>query len=415
MKQIPRDKNPDSTLALAFDGYEFISKRCDRQNSDIFQTNLLFQKTICMRGEKSARLFYDTDRFKRQGAVPAYIQTTLFGSDGVQGLDGKAHYHRKKLFMFLMKPENFQDLIDLASEQWRDYAQKWEQQDNIVLFYEVQELLCKAVCNWLEISIQGSELRLRTNDFAAMIDGAGSVGLRHLKARQARNRTEEWAKKLIDQVRRRYIKGSKENIIYRLANYSDEEGDRLDLHTAAVELINILRPTVAVARYIIFSALALYRYPQFNAYSGPDDKESLTFFVQEVRRYYPFFPFVAALVRKDFNWKGYHFPEGTSVLLDLYGTNHDPKLWEKPDVFNPDRFRNRDDDPYSFIPQGGGNHDINHRCPGEWITIALMKNAIQFLNNEITYDVPDQNLNIPLSRIPAIPESRFIIKNVRIR
>lgn len=411
MKQIPRDSNYDSTLGLAFDGYEFISKRCIRNNSDIFQTRLLFKNTVCMQGKEAARLFYDTERFKRQGGVPSNIQSTLFGSGGVQGLDGKAHYHRKKLFIELMKPESFQRLTIHVSEEWRKYAKKWEKQDQIILFNEVQQLLCKAVCSWMEIFIQGEELRLRTDDFAAMIDGAGSAGFRHIRGRLARKRTEEWAKKLIDQVRRQYIRGSEDNILYRLANYTNLDGDRLHLHTAAVELINILRPTVAVARYIIYSALALHKYP----YWRPDGEEALTFFVQEVRRYYPFFPFVAALVRKDFTWNEYHFPEGTRVLLDLYGTNHDPKCWDKPEAFNPERFKNRGDDTYSLIPQGGGSHQMNHRCPGEWITIALMKNAISFLNDEITYDVPGQNLVIRLSRIPAIPKSRFMISNVRIR
>jgi hypothetical protein len=51
-------------------------------------------------------------------------------------------------------------------------------------------------------------------------------------------------------------------------------------------------------------------------------------FVQEVRRFYPFFPFVAAVVKKDFTWKGFEFKEGTLTFLDLYGTNHDPEVWE---------------------------------------------------------------------------------------
>src|SRR3712207_8802226 len=52
-------------------------------------------------------------------------------------------------------------------------------------------------------------------------------------------------------------------------------------------------------------------------------------FVQEVRRYYPFFPFIVALAREDFDWKGYHFEKGTLTVLDLYGTNHDARLWEE--------------------------------------------------------------------------------------
>ena len=134
--------------------------------------------------------------------------------------------------------------------------------------------------------------------------------------------------------------------------------------------------------------------------------------MQEVRRLYPFFPFAAAKVKKEFEWNGYLFPEGRKVLLDLYGTNHDERIWNEPDKFYPERFIDWSGDPFTFIPQGGGDHYQNHRCAGEWITIEIMKSAVNFLVREIKYDVPVQDLSIKLSQMPAIPKSRFVINNV---
>lgn len=79
MTKIPRDTSFDSTLALVNDGYKFIDNRCKRLQSDIFQTRLLFQKTICMKGEQAAKTFYDTELFKREGVTPNLIKATLFG------------------------------------------------------------------------------------------------------------------------------------------------------------------------------------------------------------------------------------------------------------------------------------------------------------------------------------------------
>src|SRR5690606_8806230 len=95
-------------------------------------------------------------------------------------------------------------------------------------------------------------------------------------------------------------------------------------------------------------------------------------FVQEVRRFYPFFPAAAAVVKQDFVWQGYTFPEGRRVMLDLYGTNHDPRAWESPETFSPERFSAWPDSPFTLIPQGGGDHFSGHRCAGEWMTIELM-------------------------------------------
>src|SRR3546814_10503319 len=106
-------------------------------------------------------------------------------------------------------------------------------------------------------------------------------------------------------------------------------------------------------------------------------------FVQEVRRFSPFVPAVAALGRREFEWRGYHFPSGRRVILDLYGTNHDARTWNAPEAFRPERFREWDESPFNFIPQGGGDHNVNHRCPGEWITIRLMKQRSEEHTSEL--------------------------------
>ncbi|WP_222707250.1 cytochrome P450 [Pontibacter qinzhouensis] len=52
------------------------------------------------------------------------------------------------------------------------------------------------------------------------------------------------------------------------------------------------------------------------------------------------------------------------MLLEVYGTHHDPELWENPEEFRPERFRDWKRIPFDFIPQGGGDHHTDHRCAG---------------------------------------------------
>lgn len=92
---------------------------------------------------------------------------------------------------------------------------------------------------------------------------------------------------------------------------------------AAIELINVLRPIVAISYFLVFSALALHEHPKYKEWLRSGNSREREMFVQEVRRYYPFGPFLGALVKKDFVWNNCEFKKGTSVLLDLYGTNHD--------------------------------------------------------------------------------------------
>jgi fatty-acid peroxygenase len=227
-------------------------------------------------------------------------------------------------------------------------------------------------------------------------------------------RAEAWLGMLVTRVRSGKHAAPEGSALRTVAEYRGPDGKRLSPRVAAVELLNVLRPTVAVARFVVFEALALHEHPESRArLLEEDDDEVYEHFVQEVRRYYPFFPFAAARVRRDFTWKGYHFPRGRRVLLDLYGTNHDARLWERPHEFRPERFQTWDGSPFSFIPQGGGDHSTGHRCPGEWITIELMKVSARMLTRGMRYDVPVQDLRVSLSRIPAEPASRFVIANVR--
>lgn len=67
----------------------------------------------------------------------------------------------------------------------------------------------------------------------------------------------------------------------------------------------------------------------------------------------------------------------------------------------------------SQIPQGGGDYYTNHRYPGERITIALMKVSLNFLTQSLQYEVPKQDLEIGLSKMPTTPKSGFVISNVK--
>ncbi|WP_367183365.1 cytochrome P450 [Sporosarcina sp.] len=164
---------------------------------------------------------------------------------------------------------------------------------------------------------------------------------------------------------------------------------------------------------MVFSGHALIQYPEEAKKLSSGKEKELQDFVQEVRRVYPFFPFNAARVKEDFEWNGYAFKKDTLTILDFYGTNHDPKLWNNPDVFNSSRFKDEPITPYNLIPQGGGEYIENHRCAGEWVMLEVMKVSLDYLKNRMTFDVPEQDLSFSLVDIPSIPKSEVILQNIK--
>jgi cytochrome P450 len=213
MPQIPREGTLDSSHAPLSEGYPFISNRCRRLGSDVFETRLMLRRAICVMGEEAARMFYHPGRFTRRGAMPPTALLLLQDRGSVSVLDGGAHRRRKAMFMSLMTPAALERLADGLADQWHAAIRRWEAMDRVVLHTEV-------------------------------------------------------------------------------------------------ERINILRPTVAVARFITFGALALHENPESRERLRAGDEEYLEWFVQEVRRFYPFFPLVGGRAREAFEWRGTTSPKG---------------------------------------------------------------------------------------------------------
>lgn len=412
MNTIPRTPEIDSTIALRQDPYFYISKTCQRLKTDVFSTRVMLKPTICMLGKEAAEVFYNSKLMQRKGAAPEPVKATLFGKGGLQGLDGRSHQLRKQMMMSMMGTDSIQQLTETFHHWLKVYRDKWSRHDKIEVYPEMQEILCRSICAWAGIPLAEEEVELRTRDLTLMFDGAGSVSFKHLKSRAARKRSEEWISKIVETLRLSPYTEFNHSPCAMISNFQDIHGNLLEPRVAAVEILNLLRPTVAVSVYIVFVLHALHFYPDSKTKIIAGDRQHLDHFIEEVRRFYPFFPTVIAKVKEDFEWRGFSFNKGTQVILDLFGTNNDPRIWEDPDDFIPDRFAKWDHDSFNFIPQGGGNPWTTHRCPGEGITLALMQKAASFFVLEMNYDVPSQDLELDYTRLPALPRSQFVINNV---
>lgn len=411
--QMPKETGLDHSLKILKEGYPYFLKRREEMDTDVFETTILGQKAYCLGGESGAELFYDTSKFKRDKAMPKPIQKVLTGEHGVQSLDGKKHEDRKKMFMSLMSPKELNRLTTLLENHWHQSAKKWESMDQIILYDEVKEILCRTACEWAGVPLIEEEVKDITRNLANLFEKTASISPGYLQGTHSRKKLENWIKKMVQQVRNGELNPEENTTLYVFSWHRDDLVKLMDEDVAAVEVLNIIRPIVAIAIYIAFTAQALIQYPEESKKLITKGSKQYQYFVQEVRRFYPFFPFQAAITTKDFTWNGYHFKKETLTILDIYGTNHDPKIWDNADQFFPDRFNNWKESPFSFIPQGGGDHLGGHRCAGEWITIKVMNVCLDFLVNQLSFSVPKQNLEFNLTKFPTLPNSKIIFSNVK--
>ena len=167
----------------------------------------------------------------------------------------------------------------------------------------------------------------------------------------------------------------------------------------------MVRPSVAVAWFVAFAALALVEQPGWRARIADGDAAAARAFAHEVRRCYPFVPVLAARARRAQDVLGQPVRRGGLVVLDVH--RHHPRargLAQTPDRFDPARFLGPVEEE-ALVPQGGGDVRTGHRCPGEGVTLTLLEVAVRRLAAAPWTPVPGQDLGWSTPRMPTRPRA----------
>ena len=100
--------------------------------------------------------------------------------------------------------------------------------------------------------------------------------------------------------------------------------------------------------------------------------------VNETLRLYPAAPLLLPhQASEDCRVGGYDIPKGTIVLANAWAVHRDPKLWEEPEKFMPERFEGKglmDKEEFNskFLPFGIGRR----ACPGANLGIRSVSLAV---------------------------------------
>ncbi|WP_077797117.1 cytochrome P450 [Streptomyces sp. JHA26] len=404
----PRRLVPES-LALLTEGYAWLPDLMRAEGDTALDLRVLGRPALAVRGPDAVRFFYDEEHVRRHGALPGPVLSTLFGHGAVHTLDGDAHRQRKSFFLPLLETDAVTSAAEHIVAAWDEAVPHWRARPDVVLFDAVGRVIVRGVCRWAGVPLTEDEEKPLARDLLAMVEGFTTAGPRHWRARRARTRQEQRFAGLVTSVRTGRVQAAADSVLDRVCRHRDASGAELTPRIAAVELLNVLRPATALSWFVAFAAHALHRWPEHKERLRSDERGFATAFAHEVRRFYPFAPFLGGRAVTDLTWQGRHVPAGGLVLLDVYGQNHDERLWKDPYAFRPERFLDHPPGRDELIPQGGADPRTGHRCPGEAMTVGILETLSRHLA-DLRYDVPPQDLTIPLDRIPTRPRSGMIIR-----
>jgi cytochrome P450 len=179
------------------------------------------------------------------------------------------------------------------------------------------------------------------------------------------------------------------DILSLLMQARDEEGQPMTDGELRDELVTLLlagHETTATS--VAWAVERLVRHPQklrrLQEEIESGGEEYMTAVVNETLRVRPVVPVVARILKEELQVGSYRLPAGTRVVPSIYLTNRNPRVYEDPEEFRPERFLEDGPDTFSWIPFGGGIR----RCIGASFAQLEMRLILRTMLSELQPSVP---------------------------
>jgi cytochrome P450 len=179
------------------------------------------------------------------------------------------------------------------------------------------------------------------------------------------------------------------DILSLLMQARDEDGEEMTDGELRDELVTLLlagHETTATS--VAWAVERLVRHPQklrrLQEEIDAGGEEYMNAVVNETLRVRPVVPIVVRLLQDELRVGSYTLPAGTRVVPSIYLTNRNPRVYEDPTGFRPERFLEEGPETFSWIPFGGGIR----RCIGAAFAQLEMKLILQTVLGELEPSLP---------------------------
>ncbi|KAM3098102.1 cytochrome P450 [Phormidesmis sp. 146-35] len=354
------------TLQFVLDP-NFVQKRY-QQYGPIFKSHIIGRPTVFMVGAEAVEFLLSShfDHFSWREGWPDTFKSLLGRSLFVQ--EGEEHRRNRKLIMPAFHGAALARYFCSMDDITQRYLQKWEQQQEFIWYDEFKKLTFDIASQIFLGTNPGKESDRLSQLFTTLTNGLFSLsnlpGSSLRKGLAARQKLLDHLTTVIEQRR----SNPTDDALSLLIGAIDEDGNRLTLEEIRDQAMLLLfAGHETTTSMLTWFCLELGRHPEVLQQARDEQPPGnvtveqiskmpyLDQVFNEIERLHPPVGGGFRGVIKPFEFNGYHVPAGWLAQYSILLTHRLPDLYPDPEQFNPDRFYNTKQKPFSLIGFGGGS------------------------------------------------------------
>src|SRR5271165_407092 len=310
---------------------------------------------------------------------------SVMGPSSVVILTGPEHMRQRKLLLPSFHGERMREYEDVIVQATRSDMARWPIGAEMPMQAHSRRITLEVILRAV-FGVEAERMApLRSAIEGLMVPVSGVRMLRMALSRPRAGRPTGAFGEALDRLdaliyeelarRRSQELGERADILSLLLQARDEEGAAMSDPELRDELVTLLlagHETTATS--VAWALERLVRHPQKLArllaeIDAGEGEEYLMGVVHETLRVRPVVPLVVRVLTGEMEIGGRVLPAGTRVAPCIYLANRNPRIYEQPEEFRPERFLDSAPETFSWIPFGGGIR----RCIGASFAMLEMK------------------------------------------
>jgi cytochrome P450 len=381
----------------------WVLDQCVRRYGDTF--TLTFgpsgRKLVMLSDPDAVKAIFTAPPEVAPSAAGASPIAPVMGPNSVITLTGPEHMRQRKLLLPPFHGERMREYADVIVQATRRSMAEWPLGEPMKLSERTRAITLEVILRAV-FGVEADRMDALRDAIGGLLTPGQTPALllnalrRPVEARptgligRALDRLDEVTYAEIARRRAETDLMERTDILSLLMLARDEDGQAMTDQELRDELVTLLlagHETTATS--VAWAVERLVRHPDKLArlvaeIDAGEGDEYMQATISETLRVRPVVPMVVRVLQDSLDVGGRELPRGTRVVPSIYLTNRNPKAYEAPEEFMPERFLDKSPETFSWIPFGGGIR----RCIGASFATLEMKLILQTMLGELSPSVP---------------------------